>query len=132
MALKIHPKAGMVLHCDFRGYILPEIVKRRPVVIVSPNHLNRPGLFTVVPLSTTAPSPVCPYHYRLKGNPIPGEAAVVWAKCDLVASVCLERLDRIKIARGTYQIGYVSMDQVREIRLGVASSLGIELAAQEV
>ena len=115
----------MVLMCDFNGYIIPEIVKKRPVMIISPNHLNRPGLYTVVPLSTTVPNPICDYHYKLKGNPIPGESAEVWAKCDLVASVAFERLDRIKIARGTYRVGYVSMEQVREVRLCVARSIGV-------
>jgi uncharacterized protein YifN (PemK superfamily) len=127
VALLIHPKAGMVLSCDFVGYILPEIVKRRPVVVISPNHLTRPGLFTVVPLSTTAPVPICNYHHKLTGNPIPGEGAEVWAKCDLVASVAFGRLDRIKIGRGNYQVGYVSMDQVREIRLCAARSFGVVL-----
>lgn len=127
MALQLHPKAGMVLSCDFRGYIVPEIIKRRPVVIVSPNHQHRPGLHTVVPLSTTTPNPICNYHYKLLGNPIPGESMEVWAKCDLVAAVAFERLDRVKIGRGSYQVGYVSMAQVREIRLCVARSIGIEL-----
>lgn len=120
----------MVLQCDFRGYMVPEIVKSRPVVIISPNHLNRPGLFTVVPLSTTPPDPVCPYHYKLIGNPIPGESAEVWAKCDLVASVSRARLDRVKIARGNYQIGHISMEQIREIRLCVARSIGVEVTTQ--
>ena len=116
--------------CDFRGYIFPEIVKLRPAVIVSPTHLHRPGLVTVVPLSTTAPVPICPYHYKLLGNPIPGESVETWAKCDMVATVSIEhRLDRIKIARGEYRIGNVSMDQVREIRLCIVRSLGIELPA---
>src|ERR1044072_1661132 len=110
MALSFHPKAGMVLACDFTGYVLPEIVKTRPVVVVLPNHLNPPGLFTIVPLSTTAPVPVCDYHYRLNGNPIPGENKEVWAKCDLVATVAGLRLDRIKMGRGVYRVGYVSME----------------------
>jgi uncharacterized protein YifN (PemK superfamily) len=129
MALQIHPKAGMVVACDFRGYIAPEIVKLRPVVIISPNHINRPNLCTVVPLSTTEPIPFLPYHYLLQGNPLPGQNTVVWAKCDLVATVCFDRLDRVKIGRGSYQIGHISMSQVREIRQCVARSIGIELPA---
>ena len=130
MALTVHPKAGYVLVCDFVGYKAPEMIKARPVVVVSPNHLRRPGLVSVVPLSTTAPDPVEPYHYKLTGNPVPGSSAFeVWAKCDMVATVCVTRLDRIKIERGRYEIGNVSMDQVRAIRLAVAHSLGIDMAA---
>jgi len=63
--IQFFPKAGMVLMCDFDGYQVPEIVKTRPVVVVSPNHLIRPGLVSVVPLSLTPPDPVQPYHYQL-------------------------------------------------------------------
>ena len=112
--------------CDFAGFRAPEIVKVRPIVIVSPNHIRRPGLVTVVPLSTTDPDPVEPYHYHLLGAPVPGSPATnVWAKCDLVCSVCVDRLDRIKIGRGRYETGHISMDQVREIRNAVALSIGI-------
>jgi len=126
MPITFHPKPGNVLICDFKGNEVPEIVKRRPVVVISPAHLRRPGLVTVVPLSTTAPDPVAPYHYLLTGNPVPGEGAKeVWAKCDLVTSVRAERLDRFKIDRGNYQMGHVSMEQVRVIRYRVALSLGL-------
>ena len=129
MAITFYPKAGMVLMCNFRGYMLPEIVKTRPVVVISPNHLQRPGLCTVVPLSTTFPNPVCEYHYRLVGNPIPGDRAPeIWAKCDLVASISVKRLDRIRIARGTYEVGRVSMAQVRAMRLAVIRSIGVDPA----
>jgi uncharacterized protein YifN (PemK superfamily) len=118
----------MVLICDFDGYISPEIIKKRPVVVVSPSHLRRPGLVTVIPLSTTPPNPVERYHYRLTGNPVPGsDAAEVWAKCDLIATVCIERLDRVKFGRRQYEIGRVGPDQVRRMRLAALASLGIDL-----
>lgn len=128
MAITFHPKAGAVLVCDFRGYVEPEIVKMRPVVVVSPNHLRRPGLVTVIPLSTTPPLYVEAYHYLLHGNPVPGsEAEAVWAKCDLIATVSIERLDRKKVSRGHYAVGYVSMEQVRAMRRCAAISPGLEL-----
>jgi uncharacterized protein YifN (PemK superfamily) len=127
MAITFFPKAGMVLICDFGGYRVPEIVKARPVAVISPNHMRRPGLVTVVPLSTTAPRPVCDYHHRLTGNPIPGDSATeVWAKCDLVATVSIERLDRIRLGRGRYEVGHVGMEQVRAMRRCAARSFGIE------
>ncbi|MGH9958192.1 MAG: type II toxin-antitoxin system PemK/MazF family toxin [Pyrinomonadaceae bacterium] len=66
MPIIFHPKAGAVLMCDFNGFRKPEMIKTRPVVIVSPNHLNRHGLYSVVPLSTTAPNRIEPYHYKLE------------------------------------------------------------------
>lgn len=129
MPITFHPKPGQVLYCDFKGYVAPEIVKNRPVVIISPSHLIRPGLVTVVPLSTTPPNPIRTYHYKLHGNPIPGtEAVEVWAKCDLLASVSLERLDRVKIARGDYRVGAISMEQVKAIRRACLAALGVDLA----
>ncbi len=133
MALTFHPKPGVVLVCDFAGYVAPEMIKRRPVVVVSPAHLRRPNLLAVVPLSTTPPDPIAPYHYRLSGNPVPGsDATEVWAKCDMLATVRLERLDRFRIERGRYEIGYVSMEQVRAIRACVALSIGLDVTSTSV
>lgn len=129
MGIKFAPKAGQVLICDFSGYVQPEICKRRPVVIISPNGLRRPQLVTVVPLSTTPPKPVELYHYKLTANPIPGDpAGEVWAKCDLVATVRFARLDRFMLGNRNWQTGAVSMSQVRAIRLGVTRSVGIDPA----
>jgi uncharacterized protein YifN (PemK superfamily) len=128
MAITFFPRAGSVLVCDFSGYIAPEIVKTRPVVVISPNEGRRIGLITVIPLSTTAPLPVQQYHYRLHGNPIPGSnIETVWAKCDLVATVSLARLDRKRVARGQFTVGYVSMEQVRAMRRCAAISFGLEM-----
>ena len=55
MALAFQPRPGTVVMCDFAGYVLPEMVKVRPVVVIARNRKNR-QLVTVVPLSTTAPN----------------------------------------------------------------------------
>lgn len=65
----------------------------------------------------------------MQGNPIPGSTETeVWAKCDLFASVSLDRLDRVKLGRGEYRTGAVSMDQVKAIRLACLYALGIDPA----
>ncbi|HIB6731468.1 TPA: type II toxin-antitoxin system PemK/MazF family toxin [Escherichia coli] len=51
MVLKYQPSVRSVLMCDFRGMVVPEIVKVRPVVVVSRNRHNN-QLVTVVPIST--------------------------------------------------------------------------------
>lgn len=129
MAITFHPKAGMILMCDFKGLIAPEIVKTRPVVIISPNSLARAGLCTIVPLSTTAPDPVRSYHYKLPHDPL-RNGAENWAKCDLVMSVACSRLDRIKIARGQFITGAISMEHVREIRRLSAHSFGLDIQSE--
>jgi uncharacterized protein YifN (PemK superfamily) len=126
MALTFHPKAGMVLVCDFRGAIVPEISKVRPVVVISPNHPRRAGLVTVVPLSTTTPEPVRTFHYRLSRHPIPSWSTAPWAKCDLVTSVSIERLDRVRLGHGKYGVGHVDEEELRQIRLAAARSFGVD------
>ena len=58
--LTFHPKPGTLLICDFdRGFKAPEMVKKRPVVVISPRRRkSTPQLCTVVPLSSSAPNPV--------------------------------------------------------------------------
>ena len=113
--------------CDFHGYVVPEIVKRRPVVVISPNHLKRSGLVTIVPLSTTQPNPIENYHLEIE-NKIKNDCSNHWVKCDLVATVRLERLDRIKTGKRTYSTLYVSKEQLIKIRECVALSLGIDIS----
>ncbi len=125
MPITFHPKAGMVLMCDFDGYIAPEMVKTRPVVIVSPNHLERGGLYTVVPMSATAPAKPQPYHLKLANNPMPKGDNEVWIKCDMVATVCVARLDRIKVSRGAYTVCQVTPQELTAIRECLKYVIGI-------
>ena len=97
MALKFQPKPGSVVMCDFRtGFIVPEMVKYRPVVVIA-RHSSNSRLVTIVPLSTTAPAELKPYHHALSVNPLPDRKNIqCWAKCDMVMTVSLSRLDRYK------------------------------------
>jgi uncharacterized protein YifN (PemK superfamily) len=131
MAVPFQPKARSVMYCDFHGFIAPEMVKRRPVVVLRP-HKRNSKLVAVVPLSTTKPSPVEEYHHRLLQNPLP-DASVhdVWAKCDMVAVVSTERLDLIKTGKRLpngkreYLMPKIGHEQFDAIRRGVALALGL-------
>lgn len=126
MAIAFHPKAGTVLVCDFRGYEAPEIIKVRPVVVISAGGFRRPGLVTVVPISARRPDPVQAIHVALEPGAVPGIAGVeLWAKCDLVAAVSHARLDRIRLGRGAFATGQVSPATLQAIRLATALSIGI-------
>jgi len=98
MALQFHPRRGCVLMCDFSGFKPPEMVKTRPVVVLSGERI---GVCTVVPLSATAPHPVKPWHHLLSAESLPESLRdePAWAKCDMVTTVSLERLDRVKNGR---------------------------------
>lgn len=66
--------------CDFTGFIEPEMIKTRPVVVVK-KHKSNPLLVTVVPLSATKPDPIQDYHYEFLHNPVPTAKAgdITWA-----------------------------------------------------
>ena len=88
MGLKFHPNRGAILICDYSsGFRPPEMVKARPVVIISPRHRRRPGLCTVVPLSSSEPEPIEPYHHELSVGAYPLAKGRMWAKCDMLATV---------------------------------------------
>ncbi len=125
MALTFQPRPGFVVMCDFRGYELPEMVKIRPVVVLARNRKAR-QLVTVVPLSTTRPEPLERHHHELARNPLPGnEHLTCWAKCDMVATVALARLDRFKSARRTYVTPELELAEFQAVQLATATALGL-------
>jgi uncharacterized protein YifN (PemK superfamily) len=124
MAITYKPKRGQVLICDFqeaksrrnsqvlqrpggpesgqkrdlRGFVPPEMIKKRPVVVLA----NRSKyLCVLVPLSNSEPNPVCRWHHQLPDLKIPGWSETIsWAKCDLIYTVCWDRLFPLKL-KGT-------------------------------
>ena len=133
MPLTFHPHPGMVLICDFNtGFKAPEMVKRRPVVVISPHPRRSNQLCTIVPPSTTAPNPVEPFHHRMDPRSRPGKLArkETCAKCDMLAAVSLQWLDRVMIGkepggRRIYAAEQVLADDLEAIRWGVVIALGI-------
>lgn len=138
MALPFHPDPGTLLVCNFdTGFRPPEMVKVRPVVVVSPRRRRGAELCTVVPLSTTRPEPEEPFHHRMDRRSLVGRyarAEATWAKCDMLYTVSLERLDRVKVdkdARGKRR--YVAQQIIeadwQAIRRCVALALGLDVPA---
>lgn len=124
--LSFHPRAGTLLMCDFRGFIEPEISKRRPVIVVTPRLAYRDGLCMIVPTSTTAPKYPQAFHVRLSKNYHPNEPddTPVWAKCDLITSVSMKRLDRFKVDQRKFDAPRVSDDDLKAVRQGIFAALG--------
>ena len=95
MSIPFHPQIGTIVICDFHGFVVPEMVKRRLAVVISPKLKNRDRLCTIVPLSTTEPIPLMPYHYKLIiDNPFPPpyNSPFQWVKADMFATVSFKRL----------------------------------------
>ena len=127
MPLLYQPKEGSVLICNFRGYEVPEMIKVRPVVVIR-KHKTNSLLVTVVPLSTTAPDRILDHHLELQSH-LQGASPVCWAKCDMVATVSLSRLDRIKSrdrhGKRVYVISHLETDEFYAIKVAVRSALGL-------
>lgn len=94
-----YPKAREVLECDFSGFRVPEMVKSRPVVIVSCS-TARPGLVIVVPLSTTPPETEQPWHHMLS-RASQWDKKARWVKCDMLYAVSCRRLSAWKLGGRT-------------------------------
>lgn len=124
--LQFHPHAGTLVMCDFRGNIAPEIIKRRPVIVVTPRLPYRSHLCMIVPTSTTPADHPQPYHVRLSRNYHPKEEddLAVWAKCDLVQSVSMRRLDRFKVGHRKYYCPKISAEDLKAVRAGLLHALG--------
>ncbi len=120
--------------CDFQtGFVPPEMVKRRQVVVISPKIAARPGLCTVVPLSTTAPNPVMQYHCQVDlPDELPDwmDKQGVWVKADMMFAASLKRLDLIRLGKDlggkrTYAMKPLSSGEIRKIRAAVLAGLGL-------
>ena len=134
MAIKEHPYTGSILLCDFNsGFREPEMVKRRPVVVLSPKIAARPGLCTVVALSETEPAPKLPYHCQIDIRPeLPEEFSSngVWVKGDMIYAVGFHRLDLIRIGKNMagkrlYHYEPLSAENIRKIRECVLKAIGL-------
>lgn len=133
MAIKFHPAQGTILICDFRGFLEPEIVKRRPVIAVSPKFKDRWGLCTIVPLSTTPPRPIKDYHYKLRTDPPlpePYSSEWQWVKADMLYTVAFDRLylpadGKENDGKRIYDIRSISMDDLHQIQQCIRHGLGL-------
>ena len=137
MALTFRPRPGTLLFCDFAtGFKPPEMTKKRPVVVISPRRRRLMSkVVTVVPLSTAAPNPVEPFHHRMNPRSVPVELGTreSWAKCDMLYTVSLERLDRVLVNQGGRRVFVaprVQDEDLDAIRQGVVSALGLDAWAR--
>ncbi|MDX8383863.1 MAG: type II toxin-antitoxin system PemK/MazF family toxin [Ghiorsea sp.] len=133
MALNYHPEQGTIVICDFKGFVQPEMVKRRPAVVVSPRLRSRGKLCVIVPLSTTPPSRVRPYHYKLHVDPVlpkPYSAKFHWVKADMVYTVSFDRLSlpfegKDKSGRRSYDVRVIDDADMLKIQEAMLHGLGL-------
>jgi uncharacterized protein YifN (PemK superfamily) len=96
MSLITHPQSGTILRVDLsEGFRAPEMVKRRPAIVLSNKIPGRNLLCTIVPLSTAAPNPILPHHMQITLDPPlpdPYSNPTMWVKGDIVLTVGFHRL----------------------------------------
>ena len=95
--LRFPPREGSVVFCDYSGFVVPEMVKKRPVVVIH-RHKHNSLLVYVVPISSTPPFPMHDYHLQVDQSFSKAHlnGKICWVKCDMINSVSLERLHLIK------------------------------------
>jgi uncharacterized protein YifN (PemK superfamily) len=134
VSISEHPRTGAVLIADFSaGFREPEMVKRRPVIVISPKIRFRPGLCTVVALSTTAPSPILPFHCQIVLEPAlpePWKPGPMWVKGDMVAAIAFHRLDFFRYGKDRsgkriYRYDPVSAEDLKRVRHCILCALGL-------
>lgn len=135
MSIRYDVARGTILLCNYSlgGFREPEMVKRRPAVVVSPRLPHRHGLCAVVPLSGTEPPHPVPYVVRLElaaDLPDPFPQRIWWAKCDMVATVSFERLDLFRTARDQtgrrqYLHPKLAPADLERVLVGVRAGLGL-------
>lgn len=130
MPLNFYPRAGQIFVCDFSGFRVPEMVKPRPVIVVSPRLPNRSEVVAVVPVSTTPPIQPRPYCYRLSRNYHPNEddSLPCWAKADMLMNLGLYRLSAFKVGRRKYAYPTLTEDDMAGVRKAIICGLGLDRA----
>lgn len=134
MALKYPVARRTILLCDYDygGFRPPEMIKRRPALVITPRLPHRDKLCSVIPLSGTEPAHAVPYVVRIElAEPLPSPfpQSVFWVKCDMLATVSFERLDLFRTSRqdGLRQYLHPKMDDAAfdAVMTGVLHGLGL-------
>ena len=109
--------------CDFAGLNPPEMVKVRPVVVLT-KHRHNSQLVTIIPISTTPPTVIADHHHELSANPLPGKQDIrCWAKCDMVYTLSIARMDRYKVKARNFVTLEISDEDFMAIKVAVKAAL---------
>jgi mRNA interferase MazF len=73
------------------------------------------------------------YHVRIdleQTLPTPFASRTMWAKCDMISTVSLTRLDRFKLRKSgsdvrTWISGQLDWNQIKQIKVGMLFGLGL-------
>lgn len=128
-----HPQPGTILRVDLsEGFRAPEMVKRRPAIVISPKIPGRNLLCAIVPLSTATPHPILPHHLQITLDPplpYPYSSPSMWVKGDIVLTVAFHRLRLLfqgkEDGQRIYDVRVLDEDTMTQVRACVRAGLGI-------
>jgi mRNA interferase MazF len=136
--IKLPPNAGQLLICDYKGFIVPEMVKKRLVIAISPRPRAGQHLVHVIPLSTTEPQRILDHHISIK---LPSFITGLnnwqtdcWAKCDMINTVSYARLELIRLGKDSngrriYSSYAIDKETLRSIRKATAKTMGLIISS---
>lgn len=138
MAINYHPEPGTILICDYHGFIEPEMIKRRAVVVLSPRLRGRHNLCTVVPLSTTEPDTMMKYHHKLCFDtplPAPYDSEFKWVKGDMFSTVAFSRLflpiaGKDEAGKRIYDVRVLDKADFKKVQQCVLYAIGLGLLTE--
>lgn len=133
MAINFHPDPGTIVVCDFTGFVAPEMIKRRPAIVVSPRFRQRDNLCSIVPLSTSRPKSICAYHCQIDLDPVlpaPYDAARMWVKADMLNAVSFSRLSLPYVGKDeqgkrAYDVRHISDEDLEMVVKCLLNGLGL-------
>lgn len=114
------------------GFRAPEMVKRRPAIVLSPKIPGRSFLCTIVPLSTSPPHTILPHHMQIfLDPPLPKPYATpnMWVKGDIVLTVAFHRLALLfggkENGQRLYDVRVLDMATLARVRACVRAGIGV-------
>jgi mRNA interferase MazF len=133
MTVVIHPAPGTIVRVDLNdGFRPPEMVKRRPCIVLSPPIPGRTQLCAVVPLSTKPPNPVLAHHLQIVLDPPlpdPYSSPQMWVKADIMLTVAFHRLrllfSKWEGGQRVYDVRVLAPEVLEQVRDCVRSGLGL-------
>jgi len=127
-AITFSPDEGTVLVCDFSGgFRPPEMIEKRPCVVISKRRTNR-GLCVVVPISSTPSKNPKAIVVAMPMQKYPFLRRDGWAKCHAPSTVSIARLSMMRdpsTGRGLdTRNTVVDAADLASVRRGVARFIG--------
>ena len=114
------------------GFKPPEMVKRRPAIILSPPIPGRNNLCAIVPLRTSAPRTVMAHHMQIHFDPClpaPYDEPDMWVKGDIVLTVAFHRLRHLfrrwDAGQRVYDVRVLDAQTMSAVRSCVRAGLGL-------